>query len=91
MEPTTILIVYGKSNCPQCVALKHRLAADEIPYTYVNVETMLNPEYFHSIKPVGVRSFPVPFISKGREDMRYIKPEDCTIMDEDIASMVLDF
>ena len=75
------LIIYGKDNCPQCNTLKLRLAHDEIPYTYLNLNTDYGIKDLMEIKPIDVKSFPVSFIKEthwhwGTVTMTHINNED---------------
>ena len=88
------LVIYGKSDCAQCDSLKMRLTSEDIPYTYLLLNTDYGTKELMEIKPLDVRTFPVPFIKRyedGDYQFDYIKPEDINVMNEDIASLVLLF
>lgn len=87
------LVIYGKEDCGQCTALVNRLKSDDIPYTYLKLDEDYDMKDLMTIKPAAVRQFPMPFIVDEEDGTthRYIKPDDVTIMDDDIATMVLTF
>ena len=55
-------ILFGKTNCPQCVIMKNYL--DEIGLTYNYVDATLNIELLNKYAP-GVRSVP-QFVYQGK-------------------------
>lgn len=86
------LVVYGKPDCSQCVELVQKLKADAIPYEYKTLGEDFTREDLVEIKPPQVRTFPVPFIVDEDDNIvRYIKPQDVNVLDEDIARLVIDF
>lgn len=69
------LIIYGKSECPQCDTLLHKLNEFELDFTYLTLDLNYKREELMDIKPVSVRTFPVSFI-KYNGDITYIKNDD---------------
>ena len=67
------LVIYGKTDCPQCDALLARLNETEL--TYLTLDVDFTREDLMDIKPLNVRTFPVSFI-KENDILTYIKNED---------------
>lgn len=53
--------IYGKPNCPYCVAAKQLLDNNEIPYSYEELGVSFTKEELSVVAPTA-RSFPVIFV-----------------------------
>lgn len=67
------LVIYGKTDCPQCDSLLNRLKS--VPFKYLTLGIDFTREELMDIKPTNVRTFPVSFI-KENDTLTYIKNED---------------
>lgn len=70
------LVIYGKTDCPQCDSLLNRLK--NVPFKYLTLGIDFTREELMDIKPANVRTFPVSFI-KENDTLTYIKNEDIDI------------
>ena len=70
------LVIYGKTDCPQCDSLLNRLGNDN--YTYLTLGIDFTREELMNIKPSNVRTFPVSFI-KENDILTYINNADISI------------
>ena len=67
------LVIYGKTDCPQCDNLLNKLGDTHL--TYLTLDVHFTREELMYIKPPNVRTFPVSFI-KENDVLTYIKNED---------------
>ena len=72
------LIIYGKTDCSQCIELKHTLDSKGLDYTYLILDEDFSRDDLVKIKPANVRTFPVSFI-KENDKLTYIKNADISI------------
>ena len=72
------LIIYGKTDCSQCIELKHTLDSKGLVYTYLILDEDFSRDELVKIKPANVRTFPVSFI-KENDKLTYIKNTDISI------------
>lgn len=70
------LVIYGKTDCPQCDSLLNRLGNHS--YTYLTLDLDFTREELMNIKPSNVRTFPVSFI-KENDILAYINNADISI------------
>lgn len=54
--------IYGKPNCPSCLAAKNLLDIKAIPYEYLQVGLDFTTEELNRLAP-GARSYPQVFVN----------------------------
>lgn len=67
------LVIYGKTDCPQCDSLLSKLGTKKFKYLTLGAD--FTREDLMEVKPANVRTFPVSFI-KDNDTLTYIKNED---------------